>query len=81
MYNLDNAAYGMRVYQNFACPYEIAEDATFMCNEAHSQLQTESSASISEVSVPSIARQRNNHYESDSQYVCLIRNVVLFDHC
>ena len=51
-------------YQNFACPYERAECATFIGNETHSNIVT------SQVPLPS---QRIYHYETDSQYVCLIQ--------
>ena len=68
----------MIVYQNFACPYERAEDATFVRNEAHPQLQIECSALTSGVPLPSVARQRINHYETDSLYVWPITDMVLF---
>ena len=62
----------MRMHQNFACSYERAECTTFMGNEEHGSTLT------SQVLLPSIGGQRNYHYETASQYVCLIKEVVLF---
>ena len=57
----------MRTYQNYACPYERAECATFMGSEIHDNALT------SQVPLPSTGGQRNYHYKTESQYVCLIR--------
>lgn len=67
----------MTTYQNFSCPYERAENATVVGNEAHHQFQTGNDVLTSQVPLPSIGGQRNSHYETGSQYVCLIREVVL----
>lgn len=65
----------MGTYQNYACPYERAECATFIGNEIHDN------ASASQVPLPSTGGQRNYHYETESQYVCLIRVTVLVEYC
>ena len=72
---VDNEVHTMRTYQNYACPYERAECATFIGNEIQDNALT------SQVPLPSTGRQRNYHYETDSQYVCLIRIIILLEYC
>ena len=61
---LDDEAHTVRTSQNFACSYERPQCTTFTSNERRDNTLT------SQVPQPSIRRQRNNHLETGSQYVC-----------
>ena len=78
MPNLDDEVHAVRTSQNFACSYERPQCTTFTSNERRDNTLT------TPVPLSPIREQRNDHYETGSQYVCFILykgSGYYFKHC